>query len=203
MSIPVKGSTLVNMRGSEAPGDLWCVTHLAGMALEELFIPPALERLERMALYKIICVLRRPAHPEYSVAGTGESIAELAFHVRDHTSKWHGFVAMHDLPMPFRGYTGKLGKEVLADARIMLLLHAVAGIPEHQLWYHGGLGYWQAAQSLIDQYRPLQREVWRLPAPKATQAFKDSSWHGRPRRDRNNGTVEGTSIGRGRYSQLR
>ena len=156
-----------------------------------------------MALYKTICVLRQQNEPLYGVVAADDSIATLALFVPEKTRRWNGFVTSDDLPAPYRTYAGKLRKEVLADVRMLLLFQAIAGISDDRLWYHEGDGYWQAAQSLIDQYKPLQRQVWQLPAAKGSQLFNDHRWHGRPRRDRDNGTVEGTSTGRGRYSQLR
>lgn len=192
----------MNMPKRESPGDLWCVTHLAGQTLEELFDADRLARLEQMALYKTIGVLRRQTNPEYAVAGS-DDLAELVLYVRDNIASWRGFVALRDLPKAYHGYRGVLAKQVLAEARAMLLLRAIGNIPPWQLWHHQGQGYgrWQAAQSLIDQYRPLQRAVWRLPAPKGTVKFDDRHYHGRPKRDRTNGTPEGVSTGRGPHSQ--
>ena len=61
----------MSVRGHESPSDLWCVTHLAHITLEELFEPAALERLERIALYKTICVLRQQNKPLYGVVAAG------------------------------------------------------------------------------------------------------------------------------------
>ncbi len=186
----------------ELPSNLWCVTHLAGQTLEELFEPSRLARLEKMALYKTIGVLRRETSPDYAVPGS-DDLAELVLYVRANIGSWRGFVTLRDLPAAYHGYRGTLAKQVLADARAMLLLRAIGNIPPWQLWYHSGHGHWQAAQSLIDQYRPLQRAVWRLPAPKPTAKFDDRHYHGRPERDRTNGTPEGVSTGRGSHSQRR
>ncbi len=200
------------------------IAHIMGLrpdnrlTLEELFVEgraPDKERLthlKRVARLKVIGVFRvastlrsgrrreRPGQPVYTdhfltgMDGSFEQLVRVVLITMKGTSQ---FVRVNDLPERYRLMTKHWRETVRAEARYLLVQSVLAELlaEETQLWYHAGHQRWQASQSLIDEYVPLEREVRHLPEPRRRKKRDRRQWHGRPARDRKNGTIPGVSVG--------
>lgn len=126
-----------------------------------------------------------------------DSIDQLVRVIIRGMKRIHDFVRPNDLPVEYRMLTRHWRNSVRAQARYLLLEDVVKELvsKENQLWYHSGHKWWQASQSLMDEYEPLLRKVNNLPNAKRSRKWDDRSWHGRPRRDRSRDTAPGTSVG--------
>lgn len=200
------------------------ITHIMGLrpndrlTLEELFVEgrdPDKERLthlRQVARLKVIGVFRtasthrtgarreRPGYPVYTdhflphMDGSVEQLIRVVMVNMKGTSQ---FVRVNDLPEKYRLMSKHWRESVRAEARYLLVQSVVEELlaDETQLWYHSGHERWQASQSLIDEFEPLERTVRHLPEPKHRKKRDRRQWHGRPARDRKNGTVPGVSVG--------
>jgi hypothetical protein len=188
------------------------------LTLDELFVVgrdpdrQRLDHLKSVARLKVIGVFRvastyrtgarreRPGHPVYTdhfLPGMNGDSDQLVRYILTRMKGTSQFVRVNDLPEQYRRLTKHWRESVRAEARYLLVKAVVDELiaDETQLWYHAGHERWQASQSLIDEYEPLEREVRHLPEPKHRKKRDRRRWHGRPARDRKNGTVPGVSVG--------
>ena len=195
-----------------------------GLTLEELFVEwrhdtehgdELLAHLMDVARLRIVTVFSHASGEIYArmkmghkwgtratffVPGDRGTIDELVRYVAENMKGTSEFVRVRDLPPAYRLLVKAWRDTVRARARGLLLEAVVSQLvqEERQLWHHAGDRIWQASQSLIDEYEPLRRKVRSLPAPRHRVKRDDHSYHGRPKRDRKNGTIEGVSTGQSR-----
>jgi len=183
------------------------------LTLDELFADDqsaessTLNHLRKVARLKIVGVLRvageaghevtrRPLSASYILPGDGTAEQLVAAIMRLMKGS-HDFVKAHDLPPMYRELAKQWRNSVRAHVRYLLLMEVVNELKGAgaQLWYFQGEAQWQAAQSLIDEYDRLLREVkgWREPRPELP--YNRRPWHGRPARDRRRAVMPGTSVG--------
>lgn len=166
-----------------------------------------LDHLRKVARLKIIEVFYftsevdrelsdRPLSASYILPGDGTA-EQLVAAIARLMSGSHDLVRTHDLSPRYRGLVREWRNSVQTQARHLLLMEVVNELEGAgaQLWYFQGEQRWQAAQSLIDEYDRLLREVkgWRKPRPELP--FNRRPWHGRPARDRRRAVMPGTSVG--------
>lgn len=125
---------------------------------------------------------------------------DLLRRIVDCMDSWSWFVTINDLPEEYRALEPYWCDKVRNEARMRLFEAIVDDLLENQkLWHHSGSRRWQASQSLVDEHRELTeaiREFNDHPSGKHRRKKHDRRpWHGRPSRDRKNGTVQGVSIG--------
>lgn len=135
--------------------------------------------------------------PENIIPGD-EDLESLVGYIVTHIKRPGKFVRVRDLRDDYRGLSYSWRESVRSQARYALIREAVEELLDRmvQLWHHTGPGFsrWQSAQSLIDEYssgrRPSRRGRCRR-----RKKYDRRPYHGRPARDRKNGTVEGVSVG--------
>lgn len=206
----------MNQRGGLEPSDAlkFRILGLSGsLTLDELFAGgngagnSTLDYLRKVARLKIIGVFRvagevgrevtrRPACASYILPGDGTAEHLVAAITRLMKGS-HDFVRTHDLPPLYRGLTKQWRNSVRAHVRYLLLLEAVKELEGvgAQLWYFQGEQRWQVAQSLVDEYDRLLREVKKRSEPRPELPYNRRPWHGRPARDRRRAVMPGTSVG--------
>ena len=127
-----------------------------------------------------------------------EDLESLVGYIVTHIKRPGKFVRVSDLRDDYRGLSYSWRESVRSQARYSLVKEAVEELLDSmvQLWHHTGPGFsrWQSAQSLIDKYSSGRRPS-RRGRRRRRKKYDRRSYHGRPDRDRNNGTVEGVSIG--------
>lgn len=125
-----------------------------------------------------------------------EDLDSLVGYIVTHIKRPGKFVRVSDLCDDYRGLSYSWRESVRSQARYLLVKEAVEEMLDSmvQLWYHTGPGFsrWQSAQSLIDEYGSAGRRSGRR---RRRKKYDRRPYHGRPARDRKNGTVEGVSIG--------
>jgi hypothetical protein len=180
------------------------------LALDELFTDgpdggdSVLDHLRKVARLKVIGVFRVAGAVDHGNRSTGDSYVlpgdgtaeQLASAITRLMKGSHDFVRTNDLPPAYRSLTKQWLNTLRAHIRHLLVLEVVrelyvAGV---QLWYFSGDEEWLAAQSLIDEYDGLLRDVKSLPGPKSRLKRDDRMWHGRPSCHRGR-VLEGTSVG--------
>lgn len=126
-----------------------------------------------------------------------ENIESLVGYIVTHIKRPGKFVRVSDLRDNYRGLSCSWRESVRSQARYSLVKEAVEELLDSmvQLWHHTGPGFsrWQSAQSLIDDYSSVGRRSGRC--RRRRKKYDRRPYHGRPARDRKNGTVEGVSIG--------
>jgi hypothetical protein len=180
------------------------------LTLDELFVDGpdggnlVLDHLRKVARLKVIGVFRvagavdrsnRSAGDSYALPGDGTP-EQLASAIARLMKGSHDFVRASDLSPAYRNLAKQWLDTLRAHARHLLVLEVVrelhsAGV---QLWYFSGDEEWLVAQSLIDEYEGLLRDVRSLPGPKHRFKRDDRMWHGRPSCHRGR-VLEGTSVG--------
>lgn len=127
-----------------------------------------------------------------------EDLESLVGYIVTHIKRPGKFVRVSDLRDGYRGLSYSWRESVRSQARYLLVKEAVEELLDSmvQLWHHTGPGFsrWQSAQSLIDKYSSGRRPS-RRGRRRRRKKYDRRPYHGRPDRDRNNGTVEGVSIG--------
>ncbi|XMB33805.1 hypothetical protein QQ965_03640 [Candidatus Saccharibacteria bacterium oral taxon 955] len=141
---------------------------------------------------------RRCRHaPENTIPGD-EDLESLVGYIVTHIKRPGKFVRVSDLRDDYRDLSHNWRESVRSQARYSLVKEAVEELLDSmvQLWHHTGPGFsrWQSAQSLIDKYS-LGRRPSRRGRRRRRKKYDRRPYHGRPDRDRNNGTVEGVSVG--------
>lgn len=135
--------------------------------------------------------------PENTIPGD-EDLESLVGYIVTHIKRPGKFVRVSDLHDDYRGLSCSWRESVRSQARYSLVKEAVEELRDSmvQLWHHTGPGFsrWQSAQSLIDKYSSGRRPS-RRGRRRRRKKYDRRPYHGRPDRDRNNGTVEGVSIG--------
>ena len=136
--------------------------------------------------------------PENTIPGD-ENLESLVGYIVTHIKRPGKFVRVSDLHDNYRGLSYSWRESVRSQARYSLIREAVEELRDSmvQLWYHTGPGFsrWQSAQSLIDEYGADGRRSSRRRRRRRRKKYDRRPYHGRPDRDRNNGTVEGVSVG--------
>mgnify|MGYP000873384407 CR=1 FL=1 len=126
-----------------------------------------------------------------------EDLESLVGYIVTHIKRPGKFVRVSDLRDDYRGLSYSWRESVRSQARYSLVKEAVEELLDSmvQLWHHTGPGFsrWQSAQSLIDKYGSAGRRSGRR--RRRRKKHDRRPYHGRPARDRKNGTVEGASIG--------
>lgn len=130
-----------------------------------------------------------------------EDLESLVGYIVTHIKRPGKFVRVSDLRDDYRGLSYSWRESVRSQARYSLIREAVEELLDRmvQLWHHTGPGFsrWQSAQSLIDECssgrRPSRRG--RRGRRRRRKKYDRRPYHGRPDRDRNNGMVEGVSVG--------
>ena len=127
-----------------------------------------------------------------------EDLESLVGYIVTHIKRPGKFVRVSDLRDDYRGLSYSWRESVRSQARYSLIREAVEELLDRmvQLWHHTGPGFsrWQSAQSLIDKYSSGRRPS-RRGRRRRRKKYDRRPYHGRPDRDRNNGTVEGVSVG--------
>lgn len=135
--------------------------------------------------------------PENTIPGD-ENLESLVGYIVTHIKRPGKFVRVSDLHDNYRGLSCSWRESVRSQARYSLVKEAVEELLDSmvQLWHHTGPGFsrWQSAQSLIDKYSSVRRPS-RRGRRRRRKKYDRRPYHGRPDRDRNNGTVEGVSVG--------
>lgn len=160
-------------------------------------------RLRKIARLSIVDVFTRSDN--YAI-GVDSTVQALTNYVLRHLKRRRNFANMNDVWECLRDGTKAQRQHTLAEIDQILIAEALTVLVGTNdkpgvLQYMRGSREWVAPQSLIDEDEQLRREVGWLPTPRAPRLFNDRSWHGRPRRDRKNGTTEGISAGRGQFGQ--
>lgn len=131
--------------------------------------------------------------PENTIPGD-EDLDSLVGYIVTHIKRPGKFVRVSDLRDDYRGLSPSWRESVRSQARYSLIREVVEELLDSmvQLWYHTGPGFsrWQSAQSLIDEYGSAGRRSSRR---RRRKKHDRRPYHGRPARDRKNGT--GVSIG--------
>lgn len=174
-----------------------------GLALEELFCDgrsrgnAPLDHLRQVARLKTVGVFR--VADKHSLLGMNGSLDQLVVAIAQAMERPHDFVEVSDLPRQYRDLTGYWLGMLRAQARHLLLTEVVEELylAGTQLWYFEGSRCWQVAQSLLDEHDELLRETKGWRKPRRSALWDQRNWHGRPKRDRKNGTREGVSTGGG------
>lgn len=190
------------------------ILDLAPFTLDELFAgevsasSPTLDHLRKVTRLKIIEVfstaggasrgtVRRPiVGASYVLSGEG-TVSGLATAIDRLLAASHDFVIRAgDLPPVYRGLAKQWRDSVRACIQHLLLLEAVEELRQAgaQLWYFEGDQQWMVAQSLIDQYGDLLRDVKSLPRSRRRIKRDQRAWHGRPACQRGR-VMEGVSVG--------
>lgn len=184
---------------------------VSSRALDELFadgddgVIPVLDHLRKVARLKTIgvfCVAGevgheyRPTSDGYVLPGDGTT-QQLASTIVCLMKGSHDFVRASDLPSAYRSLAKQWLNTLRARIRQLLVLEVVEELyaAGAQLWYFSGDEEWVAAQSLIDEYDRLLREVRGWSEPRPELPFNRRPWHGRPARDRRRAVMPGTSVG--------
>lgn len=135
--------------------------------------------------------------PENTIP-VNEDLDSLVGYVVTHIKRPGKFVRVSDLRDDYRGLSYSWRESVRSQARYSLIREVIEELLESmvQLWHHTGPGFsrWQSAQSLIDKYSSGRRPSCRG-CRRRRKKYDRRPYHGRPDRDRKNGTVEGVSIG--------
>ena len=134
--------------------------------------------------------------PENTIPGD-EDLESLVGYIVTHIKRPGKFVRVSDLRDDYRDLSHNWRESVRSQARYSLIREVIEELLESmvQLWYHTGPGFsrWQSAQSLIDEYGSAGRRSGRR--RRRRKKYDRRPYHGRPARDRKNGTVEGVSVG--------
>ena len=134
--------------------------------------------------------------PENTIPGD-EDLESLVGYIVTHIKRPGKFVRVSDLRDDYRDLSHNWRESVRSQARYSLIREVIEELLESmvQLWYHTGPGFsrWQSAQSLIDEYGSAGRRSGRR--RRRRKKHDRRPYHGRPARDRKNGTVEGVSVG--------
>ena len=174
-----------------------------GLELEELFCDgrsrdnAPLDHLRQVARLKTVGVFR--AADKHSFLGMNGSLDQLVMAIAEAMQRPHDFVEVSDLPRQYRDLTGYWLGMLRVQAHYLLLMEVVVELNAAgtQLWYFQGGRCWQASQSLLDEYDELLRKTKGWRKPRRSALLDQRNWHGRPKRDRKNGTREGVSTGGG------
>ncbi len=122
------------------------------------------------------------------IASVGDQLSSLATYLMRNMGPWvlDKVYSADDLPRRYhaesrrdREYVARYVCYELIMRQLLLLRDA------HDLWWQEG---WTVPQSVMDQYLRLVKS--------SKQSYRDDrAFHGRPRRDRDNGTLPGASVG--------
>ena len=206
----------MNQRDGMEPSDALKLRILgipSSLTLDELFAGDwsvensTLDHLRKVARLKVVGVFRvagevsrevarRPVSASYILPGDGTA-EQLVAAITRLMKGSHDFVRTNDLPPMYRALAKQWRNSVRAHVRYLLLREVVERLEGvgAQLWYFQGNREWQAAQSLVDEYDRLLREVKKRPEPRRELPFDRRPWHGRPARDRRRAVMPGTSVG--------
>ena len=177
MSACFDPQTLVSRRQWLAIGDSLRIEQFYSAGEDDEWGNEHLARQLLLARYKIINVLRRPVeqmvdgpkrnnprrrkrYSENSASMAGNSKDDLARYIAQNTKRW-GMLGRTDwMLMAFSDAERTTRKLVQARARYLLVRQALDQVDDASLWYDDGNQAWQAAQSLVDELRPLQCKLF-------------------------------------------
>lgn len=125
-----------------------------------------------------------------------ESPESLASYLTVHAARRRELLKPSDLPWHYRRLPQKEVENLLEEMHYLLMRHLVKALAEHPvcLWSH--CDGWQAARSFVDELATLRRIEFTSTRRRKRRVKSDMRpFHGRPGRDRKNGTIPGVSIG--------
>ena len=213
------GLTLEQLFG-ENTGDESVLQHMLDVALLKVmytFLNPAItyDRAET-GQYKLGVMAnprsgRRRAVHEHFLPVVDSSLDALTRLVLRSIPKAYKFVRTEDLLPEHAALIPTWRDKVRTEARRVLVLEVVSELESEQtdMWYieypcHNHAG-WQVSAGLMAGFSDLQRGLagYQPLQSHFRRKVDRRNWHGRPLRDRENGTPEGVSVGRGPFDQRR